>query len=806
MLIEKLQLLNWKSYHDAEIHFTAGCNALIGHNGSGKSSLREAVGFALFGWQAGKLSDNLREGARTGSVIVSLISSLDAQPYQVERRFTATATTRYAVYDDDRHTLAQGLCDVEEWIRQHLKIPTDTDLGTLFENVVAVPQGMFTAAFLLARTHRKDIFDRVLDVDSYKTASDNLRPAVRMLNEQAGTHRTEMARLEGMLSGLAGLKQEKSQLLGDIETLADEIATDRQSLTFAEEQLKLLNEAQAVEKEAEQAVTQAQTRFDAHEYLVKTTRASFMGACYARDRLKDNLAAHTAYLDADSRLQDLDASRQVRDDLLQAQRHARADLAGLATAKERLPEFQRRVELTGQRSAEIEAEVVEASHLQEAIDATRLQLQEKRELADRLQLSQAELQAELTQTTRQRRFLADEAVAACPTCGSPLTAELRSELLQRTSEVLETFRPKHAAVAKQIIRVSHEISALQRHEGETQHKLRGLASQRDLIRARANLKAREEELAKLQERIAGAADAERVAQGFDAALAPYADLNNQLSRFQHQRREHQAAHETYMSNLTLAGELNKLQDAHSAVQRKRAELEQAFTEAGAAYELASKGYSAQMHANVERETRKLHTSLAASEAQLTLKRERLTVVQKSLLYLETAQAELDKVTTELQDTEETHATIQWGRELLREAGPLVTRRLVRQISQEASSVYADLVGNSVRRLEWSDDYALSLTGRGYSRSFRQLSGGERMAAALALRWALSRATSGVGIAFYDEPTANLDPLRRQAIAAIIGKLKGPKQIWVMSHDDTFEAEADNCVRIEWDEAGSHLAL
>ncbi len=807
ILIEFVEMINFQSYVQERVPFTAGLNAIVGPNGVGKSTIPRAVSFALFNHATYKLSELLREGAKSGTVIIGLLSPLDGHHYEIERRFTAKTTTRYGVYDAEhgRQCLAQGVSDVEAWIRQHLRIDAKTPLGTVFETL-AVPQMEFTDAFLRARADRIREFDRTLDADSYKTASDNLLPAVRMLSEQAGTHRTEIARLEGMLSGLADLEAEDQLLNGEIALLVEQIAADQQSLGFTEERLGLLTQAQALEKEAEQAVTQAQTRFDAHEYLVKSARASFLGACYARDRIRDNLAGHTAYEEADSRLQDLDASRRVRDDLLQAQAQARSELAGLTAAKARLPDAQRRVKLTGERTAEIEAEVVQASHLQERYDAMQSQVSRKRDVIQNFQLGHATIQANITDAETKGRFLRDPDVATCPTCGSELTVERRRELLKQNLDQLQFWQPKSVDMLTHIQHESQLIADLQKSQGETQDKLRRLASERDLVRARQNSKDRQEELATLQLQIAGARDAEKVAQGFDVALAPYADLDNQLSHCQDQRREHQGPHNTYISNLTLAGEINKLEDAHNAVQRKRAELEQTFTEATAAYERARVGYNAQMHANTERAVRALRTALVTGKAQITLKRERLTVVKKSLLYLEMAQTDLDKVSTELQDIEETHAVIQWGRELLREAGPLVTRRLVRQISQEASSVYDDLGGNPGRRLEWSDDYALSLTGGGYTRSFRQLSGGERMAAALALRWALSRATSGVGIAVYDEPTANLDLQHRQAIAAMLGKLKRfSNQIWVMSHDDAFDPEADNSVHLKWDEAGSHLA-
>jgi exonuclease SbcC len=75
-----------------------------------------------------------------------------------------------------------------------------------------------------------------------------------------------------------------------------------------------------------------------------------------------------------------------------------------------------------------------------------------------------------------------------------------------------------------------------------------------------------------------------------------------------------------------------------------------------------------------------------------------------------------------------------------------------------------------------------------------------MAAALAVRLALLRETSTIDVAFFDEPTANLDGERRANLARQILNVKGFSQLFVISHDDTFEQDTDHVVRV-WKEDG-----
>jgi exonuclease SbcC len=85
---------------------------------------------------------------------------------------------------------------------------------------------------------------------------------------------------------------------------------------------------------------------------------------------------------------------------------------------------------------------------------------------------------------------------------------------------------------------------------------------------------------------------------------------------------------------------------------------------------------------------------------------------------------------------------------------------------------------------------------GHERPFFNLSGGEQMAAALSIRLALLRQLSDVRVAFFDEPTTNLDKERRENLAQQIGEISNFDQLFIISHDDTFDEYVDQVVFVE----------
>src|SRR3990172_9727295 len=59
-MITKVRLKNWRSHLDSTMEFTPGTNALIGIMGSGKSSIMEAICFALLGTFPGLQAKKLK--------------------------------------------------------------------------------------------------------------------------------------------------------------------------------------------------------------------------------------------------------------------------------------------------------------------------------------------------------------------------------------------------------------------------------------------------------------------------------------------------------------------------------------------------------------------------------------------------------------------------------------------------------------------------------------------------------------------------------------------------------------------------
>src|SRR5512141_1702693 len=180
MHISRVELENIKSHASATFEFTRGTTAITGENGAGKTTIIEAIAWALFDLLDYKKDDFVRRGARKGSVRVTFESSLDEREYTVYR----DTATGYYVYDPAlKLRIAEKKEEVCRFLWQHLRVEPGTDLDSLFRRAIGVPQGTFTAIFLESAAERKKAFDKLLKVEEYRRGADELLKTSRYIEQ-----------------------------------------------------------------------------------------------------------------------------------------------------------------------------------------------------------------------------------------------------------------------------------------------------------------------------------------------------------------------------------------------------------------------------------------------------------------------------------------------------------------------------------------------------------------------------------------------------------------------------------------------
>jgi DNA repair protein SbcC/Rad50 len=210
--IVQVDLENVKSYTWASVPFRPGINAICGENGAGKSTVLEAIGFAMFGHSPFKRQDQIvREGEKTATITVRVLGN-DERAYQIVRK--AGGTNQHYVYDPElEQKLADGVDESTAWLREFAGVDEGTDLAKLFSDAVGVPQGMLTTPFLLSAGPRGNVFNPLLRVDEYKRAAERLRESRSWLDYRCRDCEKQIAGFEAETRHLPNKEGEAEELI-----------------------------------------------------------------------------------------------------------------------------------------------------------------------------------------------------------------------------------------------------------------------------------------------------------------------------------------------------------------------------------------------------------------------------------------------------------------------------------------------------------------------------------------------------------------------------------------------------------------
>jgi exonuclease SbcC len=890
MQILSLQLDNAKSYGRANIDFAEGVNAIVGHNGAGKSTILEAIGFALFDTLAYRHQEFVREGANVAEIRVEFRSNLDERVYQVIRR--CGNSNQYRVFDPELQLkVCEGKADVLRFLRQHMGVEPGFDLPALFRDAVGVPQGACTAIFLEAASQRKPTFDRLLQVEEYSKAAGRLLDSKHVLHERKQALEVKLAGLSAKLEQLAPLMETVAQRTlqmaqlraAQAETEAKLVTVDaqRDALAQIEQQLIGLRERQkSVRANADRQAT-----------LLRAAEEDLTKAQQARTTVRLNQPGHDLYVAALQRQRELDAQLDERRTL--ERRHADLKMA-LAQAEAEIAATERGLLDVAQAEAEVAA-LAQPLAEQERLDAElALALQQQARLADarqqadreaqevtRLQRRLDDLTAQLSQMSalearsqaietslislrqtidqnkerqiacrneaegikKQQEALTAATTALCPVCEQPLSEAHRQTLVQRNEQRLAELRTEYKRYNDQVRadeatlkdqerarqQLQKQMLLLPRADEREQVAQEARQAQERLVAAQALVEQlsqapqavltlqsalaalnnphqrhavaaatagrRAEYEAKAQQLAAQTAAGRAQLAACETELARFAGLDAILEQVRADLRTHEAAYQAVLTNRQLAEmveqHLEKVQEARLSWEASQAELAQVNTEVSA----VEAKFDSDTYQRLGDEQKHLRSALGNLNGELNSLAQQQQKDEQEVAALCALQEDLRQLEAQRDRLVEQEEVLEGLRGLLKQAGPQVTRALIQQVSISADQIFCEMMQDYTRRLAWNEDYSITLEVEGRERQFVQLSGGEQMCAALAVRLALLREMTNIDIAFFDEPTTNLDETRRESLVRQILDIKGFRQLFVISHDDTFEQATQNLIRI-----------
>lgn len=356
--------------------------------------------------------------------------------------------------------------------------------------------------------------------------------------------------------------------------------------------------------------------------------------------------------------------------------------------------------------------------------------------------------------------------------------EARRQLEQLSSDLLQ-----QEPLQQQRLQLVEQLQQLDNPRGRYQILMKRLEQQDNLRQLYQTAQTQQAEL-------------EAAIAQLDQQLQPFCELETQIEQQQALRQDLQDSYLIYIQSQTEASQLAEHQ----------ARLEQTVAEFQAAQETCEaiaqqlqqlqKDYDPQVGQRIQADYDVTRRQLDRLLGSLPQQKQRLQEMMEQLTLLKELAQKRDRAKQDLKIKDKMKRLISFARKVYKDAAPRITEHYIQSVSQEADRLFRELLNRSNVALEWTKEYDIIIREGAHARRFYNLSGGEQMCAALAVRLALLRALADIDIAFFDEPTTNMDRTRRRSLAEAIANLKSFQQLFVISHDDTFEQVTENVIFVE----------
>lgn len=232
MRIDRIVLENFISHQSTDTPFYDGITMIIGHNGAGKSSIIDAIVFALFGpkgeYVRGKKAEDLiKKGKMHASV--ELHFSMGEDRYTVFRRVSMKKSDTAAYLELNGNRIIDTISGVDQEIETILGVSKE-----IFMNSVFVKQGEMDSLIDEDPAKRKELFGKLIGIDRLTRSSKTVGDMVKELEYEKAVLQQSVNNIEPIREALKELTGQKLELSQNLVEVSMKLGEARKILSSVE--------------------------------------------------------------------------------------------------------------------------------------------------------------------------------------------------------------------------------------------------------------------------------------------------------------------------------------------------------------------------------------------------------------------------------------------------------------------------------------------------------------------------------------------------------------------------------------------
>ena len=776
MILTKLHLENFKKYTAFDIEFGEGLVGIVGKNGSGKSTIFEAILFALYGEFKSRGQKDVVRNANASTkdaVVVELEFEFESAEYKVAREFRGKALSANAKLYKNGELTTTGAKEVTYAISKLTRMSKDAFMHTLFAS-----QKELTSLSTLKNEDRKKMIRKLLGLEKIDFIEQELVEKSREIKR-------EISAFAEILLGEEELKVQERQIKEN-QILKNVQEKDAFAKT------KELNDLRSKELDAKTELDVfARTKESKQELFSKIELLK--NSIINHNRNKTKLSGELQELKI--KAEELHSLESLKTDYIQLQEDLKSqdELKVLHLKKEGLvrEQVQLREQYSKSKTDIYELEracdmqeqhLFDMKNLEEDLSIRQDNIEAKHTIEQELLLEMAAEQRIIDETNSKIDYIKNlDKGSACPTCTRPLLDEYDNVINSLNDIVQGTHQKKIDAYKTQLKNVQEQKATLveQKKQKDKEHlelknKINIIQSkQNDLLRAKEYFKSVEQKGLRNKEELQAQGEY-RYDEKFHAELQKNYDALTQ-------KHKHLLSLETELKRVpSLKTELESVTNTVTELTTRCNARETEYKRMS--YDEAKHQVKQKEYDELQKAKETKATELNDVKVKIAKIDGEIKTIQNSL---ENNQTQLNKVQTKKDDLRD-YDKIKTS---LSEFKTKLNAKIAPRISSIASEMYSQITKGKYQHIEVSNDFDFFIYDEGKKYPIERFSGGEVDLANLVLRIAISKTltelsgASSIGFLAFDEVFGSQDEARRMEILEAFHTIKEQyRQIFLISHE------------------------